>query len=193
MDFEEMKVIWDSQNDEPLYAINQAALRESINRKARGFKKLVLFFEFVMLASSFGGGIAFLIAPLAYGYNYHQIASGVIFLMVSIYFFTSIRKRLAQEASFEASLLGDLDKSLWQVKNHIARSRALKLGFILPCCIAIIIDFAFEMSPSRIIFLVAFLVVLGLATWGIEKEIKCLYAPKERKLESLRELLLESK
>ena len=192
MDFEEMKVIWDSQNQEPLYAINKAALQSSINNKARGFKRLVLFFEFVMIAASFGGGIAFLIKPVYFGAHYHQIVSGLIFLSVSFFFLLSVRKRLIQESSFESSLRGDLEKSLWQVKNHISRSRALRLGFILPSCIAVLIDTAFEISTTRIVLTAAFLLLLGLATWGIEKEIRCLYSPKERKLESLRKLLLES-
>ncbi|CAN5476260.1 hypothetical protein BH18VER2_BH18VER2_14890 [soil metagenome] len=33
MEFAEMKVIWDSQNEEPLYAMNEAALHATVQRR----------------------------------------------------------------------------------------------------------------------------------------------------------------
>lgn len=193
MNFEEMKVIWDSQNEEPMYAINQTALRASIKRKTRGFKRLVLFFEFVMILASFGGGAVFLLKPLIEGTNYHQIISALIFFGASMIFFKSIIRRGKTEGAFEQTLLGDLEKALWQVKHHISRSRSLRLGFILPCCIAVLIDFGFEFHVDRIWMVVLFLVLLGAATLGIEKEIRHCYMPRLQKLETLKETLTETK
>lgn len=193
MDFEEMKVIWDSQNEEPMYAINQSALQASIKRKTRGFRRQVLLFEFIMILASFGGGIVFLLKPIIESANYHQIISAIIFFGASAVFFRSIWQRSKTEHSFEQTLRGDLEKALWQVQYHISRSRALRLGFILPCCIAVLIDFGFEFEVGRIWFVALFLVLLGGATFGIEKEIRHCYMPKLRKLEALRETLMEAK
>ena len=42
MEFSEMKMIWDSQNQEPLYAMNEAALQEIVQRRESGIGALFI-------------------------------------------------------------------------------------------------------------------------------------------------------
>src|SRR5262249_12101966 len=39
MEFSEMKMIWDSQNEEPLYAMNEAALHSIVQQKNREWNR----------------------------------------------------------------------------------------------------------------------------------------------------------
>jgi hypothetical protein len=52
MEFEEMQKIWDSQNNETLYAINEKSLHNSIKQKGRNINKYVMFFEWAMIVST---------------------------------------------------------------------------------------------------------------------------------------------
>lgn len=49
MDFEEMKIIWGAQNDQPLCAIDQQALHASVKRRGVCIEKSLSVFEFVMI------------------------------------------------------------------------------------------------------------------------------------------------
>lgn len=192
MDFEEMKVIWDTQNEETLYAINQEALHASIRRKASGFKRLVLFFEIATMLVTLSMSLVYIVEVLVKRSEYHQLLSAAILLAAATRFFVGIRRRRQREAEFEPSLLGDLNKALWQVDYHIARARAFRWGFIFPFVLAVSIDVAFNLNTWFIWFWLVFLAWMAIATWGIEKEIRFFYLPKKRKLESLREMLAGS-
>ena len=43
MEFEEMQVIWNSQDEEPLYALNEAGLRAILRDKSRRFGPVIVF------------------------------------------------------------------------------------------------------------------------------------------------------
>lgn len=45
MKFEDMKVIWDSQNEEPLFAVNQQGLKSILEKKGREFNRLIFWQE----------------------------------------------------------------------------------------------------------------------------------------------------
>ena len=53
MEFDEMKVIWDSQNNEKLYAINESTLFEQIKRKGRSVARMLNFFDVMMFGVNF--------------------------------------------------------------------------------------------------------------------------------------------
>ena len=52
MEFEDMKVIWDSQSDEPLYAVDEDGLQAMLRKKAQEFKRLVFWQEAQTYGSS---------------------------------------------------------------------------------------------------------------------------------------------
>lgn len=190
MDFDDMKMIWDTQNDAPLYAIDEAALHANVRRKARGFKRIVLSFEFLMTGTALFLVVLFLRDPILHGASYDQVLSAALILGAAAYFFVGIWRRKRGETAFPATLLGDLDRALWQVEYHMARSRAIRWSFIVPMCLALTID-ALIPFEGQVLFtlLLPFYIFMGAAAWGVEYEIRCWYLPKHRKLTALRELL----
>ncbi|WP_456428241.1 hypothetical protein [Rhodocaloribacter sp.] len=191
MDFEEMKVIWDTQEERPMYALNEAALHENIRKSAGHFKRLVVFFETVLMGVAVGLSVFYVIDPLLHGQNYDRLVSAAILAGAAVYFFFGIRRRWQHETEFDLSLLGDLNKALWQIEHHIARSRAIRWSFIVPFSLAAVIDFAFPLHDHKPVWLILlFLLLMAVSAWGVEYEIRCFYLPKKRKLESLRDLLV---
>ena len=49
MEFEEMKRIWDSQNEEPLYAINEATLYRRIQEKGSSISYWLSLNEWILI------------------------------------------------------------------------------------------------------------------------------------------------
>ncbi len=190
MDFEDMKIIWDTQNDAPLYAIDEAALHASVRRKARGMKRIVVFFEWVMMGTALFLAVVFLKDPLLYGEDFDRLGSAAILVGAAAYFVVTVWRRWRHEATFDRSLRGDLDRALWQVENHIARSRAVRWSFIVPLCLALTLDLLIPFRGNLILtMLVPFYIFMGAALWLTEYEIRCWYQPRLRKLTALRELL----
>jgi hypothetical protein len=192
MDFEEMKKIWDTQNDAPLYAVDESALRRGVRRKARQFKQFIVFFEAVVMVMMLGLAVFYVASSFSRG-QHDRLVSGAILLGTAANFVLQIRRRRRGEARFDVSLLGDIDKSLWQVRNHISRARGLRSSLIAPMCLAVVIDWVFPVSGFQWSWLFPlFLALMALSAWGIEYEVRCWYLPKTRNLEALRKILVET-
>jgi hypothetical protein len=190
MDFEEMKMIWDAQKAEPLYAINEAALHQSVRRKARRFKGLIVFFESAVIAGAAGPGAFYAAAALLRG-QHARLVPAAILLGAAAFFALGIKRRRQREAEFESSLLGDIDKALWQVRHHMSRARGLRWTVIAPMCAAVAVDWLFLPGGQVLRWpFVLFVLIMALAARGIEYEIRCLYLPKERQLEALHKMLV---
>lgn len=192
MEFEEMKKIWDTQNDKPLYAVDEGALRRSVQRNARHFTRFIVFFEATVMAVMVGLGAFYIVVARSQA-QYERLVSGAILLAVAAVHLVETKRRRRGEAQFEPSLVGDIDKSLWQVRNHVSRARGLRWSLIAPMCLAVIIDWVFPLGNFRWSWLLPlFLLLMALSAWGIEYEIRCWFLPKERKLEAVRKVLVEN-
>lgn len=191
MDFDDMKVIWDTQQAHPLYAIDEAALHRRIRRKARRFSRFLGFFETFMTAVALGLVAYYLWAPLVHQTDFDRLVSAVLMGGAALYFVRESRRRRRQATAFEATLLGDLERALWEVEHHIARSRRLRWTLLVPFTLAPLIDFVFPLgNPVPVWFAVAFVALMALSAWGIEYEIRCWYEPRRRHLAALRDLLV---
>jgi len=45
MEFKDLKVIWDTQNEEPLFAVNQQGLKTVIDKKSKAYRKFIVWQE----------------------------------------------------------------------------------------------------------------------------------------------------
>ena len=192
MDFKDMKVIWDTQNNQALYAVDEAALHASIRRRSRKFKRLVNFSEVAMMVAWVGLAVIYLVDPLARGEEYHQLVSAGILAALALRLTVEIVRRRSTEAGFDRSIRGDLDRAVWQIDNHIRWARSLGRWYLLPMVMAISIDFVFDLSSRMIWLWAAAVVLMALAAWGVEWEIRALYLPKKDRLEELRSKLIEA-
>ena len=64
MEFEDMKLIWDSQNNEPLYAINQEALYRKIQSKGRSITRTLDIVDVMMIGVNLLVGIILIVDSL---------------------------------------------------------------------------------------------------------------------------------
>lgn len=189
MEFEEMQMIWDSQNNEPLYAINRQALHTRIKEKRQAIETTLYTFEWILIIANILAGMMIIIGANEGDSGLSYVAAIGIFILAG-YMFWVQRRRKQNEQQFEDSLLGDLDKGIAQVEYQIERSRTLLWWCVLPATII----FSIPLVGSFLLF-VMWAVMGGsyaLSYWQTEKEIRCVHEPRKKELESLRQLLLNT-
>lgn len=187
MEFDEMKVIWDSQNEEKLYAINEQALYAQIQRKGKSVRRLLQRFELVMV------GVNTLVGIVLFGVAWINESPFYAYLLALAYLVYAVvawvwrRSRRQQDVRFDSTMLGELDKAIWQVNYMIKRNYELMLWYLIPLTLVMIAYLLYEGMP---LLALAIGVVMGLSGFVTDRwEIKRDLLPKKESLESLRTTL----
>jgi hypothetical protein len=216
MDFEEMKVIWDSQNNEPLYAVDEKALHAQIQRRCRQFNRKILWRDIrevfggivVALWIALEGGLLFIRGqglallpkygdmPLANGL---LLAAAVGYLIPAMSMLVGRRRQATRESRFDASLCGELNRAISQVSYQIRLLRSVLWWGLVPAFVATAFSlYAVSLlrSDTRLeVLLIIGLVVptaFGFVFWLNRATIRNNLWPRLRNLESLRDKLVES-
>lgn len=149
MEFEDMKVIWDSQNKEPLFAVNQAGLKSVLDQKAREFKRLIFWQEaqsYISCAVVVGMTCLALIGYFTGALErlkgipmnqWHAAALGlgvVCWLQFGLRVYLGRSAQRHREGKHPKTLLEELERDIDQVQFEIAARKlsTLILGFIPP-------------------------------------------------------------
>jgi hypothetical protein len=136
MEFDEMKKIWDSQNNEPLYTINEGALHNRIlSKKKRGHHITNISELLWIIVNGFAG--CFIL-----GLNFFkQDGSMLMYLLAawmlstSLYMCVSRIRRIKGSHQFDRSMRGDLDHAIavaaYQVRlSKLGRWNILPIGVL---------------------------------------------------------------
>jgi hypothetical protein len=218
MDFDEMRVIWNSQNDEPLYAIDQAALHASVRRKSRAFVRRVLWRDIREIGIGLLAGTGFLVfgGMLAFGHEDRWrrligadvevsrsdvatllVVSG-LWLFCAAYQLMSRRRQERSERRFESSLCGDLDRTISQTDYQIRMATSVVWWGLLPVWLATVLFvyvlFNLASTPPAVLILAAVVVPVGFALDILLKRrpLRTELMPLKQEFETLRRKLTES-
>jgi len=132
MEFDELQKIWDSQNNQPLYAINEKALHNRIQSKRKQAYHITNFSELLLIVVNLGAGSFVLGVGL---YRQH----GNIFMYVlaawmfasALYALVSRIRRIKGDHRFGRSMHGDLDHAIFMATYQVRLSRVMRWN-ILP-------------------------------------------------------------
>ena len=191
MEFEEMKKIWNAQDNEQVYAIDEQALHRRVMKKNAGIKRMANFSEWGLLIISLGLAL-FMFVEAIFDNELYSIPQGVIFLIVATYIYWDRRKRLRSEGQSDHTLLGDLEQAIRTIDHHIKRQRNMVWWFMLPAAVTVLINSAFTYQGKPWWLWPAVILSFVLSYWIVEKELRCKLLPKRKNLESLRNLLIET-
>lgn len=187
MEFEEMKKIWDTQNEEPLYVINEVALHRSIQSKKKRASRLTNVNDFGLMAVG-------IITALIYSFITENPNIFDYLIVASLFFITGYVwigrvRRKKQEQSFGRTMLGDLDHAISSVTYEVNRSKNMIWWFVLPLMTLIFLNMSQEdLSIWKWVGIASAFVLSALLTrWDYERYQK----PKKRRLEALRKKLAE--
>ncbi|MFT7270444.1 MAG: hypothetical protein ACI905_002672 [Roseivirga sp.] len=188
MEFEEMKKIWDTQNNQPLYAIDEAALSRSVKAKKNNTKKTTNMTEWILIvANLFAGAVILITRYLKENGNLVAIGMGVMMLITACYLLFLRNRRIKLDQQVDTSVLGDIDNALKNIDYRISLSRSMIWYCVLVAAFTLYSVIDSEKSTIFIISVAAFFVV-GLALSRLEH--KYFHIGKRNKLLALKDKLI---
>jgi hypothetical protein len=188
MEFEEIKKIWDMQNNEALYAINEKALHNRILSKKRSAGHIANFSELLSIFVNMATGLFVLgIAQLRPGADVFMYLMAAWTFIVAGYLVVSRIRRRKSENRFDRSMLGDLDHAISNATYQVRLSRIM-LWNSLP--IGILILFGFWERGKLSVWIVVSMLIFFAFVWyagGWEHRI---YKKRKHGLEALQKKLV---
>ena len=103
MEFEEMKKIWDTQNNQPMFAIDEKTLHKRVKRKTEAINRSVNLMEFGIIAITLGMGTYLLIDGIIDGEAWTRYYTSAIAFLVAIYMFAGRIRRDYTRVTLECS------------------------------------------------------------------------------------------
>lgn len=191
MEFEEMKTIWDTQNREPLYVINEQALHNRILSKKRTVSHIANISELLCIIAMGGTGCLALVVNLFKKQN-QSIAMYVLaawMLGCGFYCLISRVRRIKGNGRFDRSMRGDLQHAL-AVASYQVRFSQLMRWNIVPIGILTLIAVWDSEKSGWIALGIGCFFALTYYAGGWEHNI---YKNKKRELEILQHKLTNEK
>ncbi|MFT6828749.1 MAG: hypothetical protein ACJAZV_002042 [Roseivirga sp.] len=167
MDFEEMKKIWDTQNNQPLYAIDEDALHRRVKAKKNNTKRTTNKTELILIAANiFAGGLVIISRYIKDNATLVSTTMGVMMLITGAYLIFLRARRIKRDQQVDTSVLGDLDNALENINYRVSLSRSMIWYAMLVAFLTLYSVFDNEKSIDLIILIAVFFVVgLLLSIW----------------------------
>jgi hypothetical protein len=217
MEFEEMKMIWDAQNHEPLYALNEPALHRVVQHRLRDWQRsmarcfaleitigAVCGVAMLVCASVLAFGdpawlatVSWIKAPVTRGHVWALLAAAAIWFYYVVYMVWSRKHQQRRVEAFDSSLRGDLDRALSQTDFQVATARNIVWWGLIPVWVAVALWVAtlFHLEAGPVW---AYALLGGIALGGFVIDVACRqrsitnrFQPRRRELESLRAKLAD--
>jgi predicted permease len=177
MEFEEMKKVWDTQANEPMYVINEAALRNSIARKKDKGLHITNISELLSIVVNLGAG-AFLLSTAMFVLAAWMIIVGVYCLVGRI-------RRKVGEKKFDRTMLGDLDHAV-SVANYQVRFSGLMRWNIIP--VGILISWGLWNKDNVTVLMIAMILFFAITFYASGWEHNY-YKERRKQVVELRNML----
>ena len=190
MDFESMRVIWDAQNQAPLFAFDRDAINAKIKRKAQQVKSSVLVFDTCVILATLGASIVLAWNAIFDG-ELHDLPLAAIMLGVFGYVVMGMVTRKRHESGIEQTVMGDLNWSILKLDYQIRRQREMVWWYIVPFLIGMLVVLPAHIQGKPPWFWVFTLAVFAFMHWRSRAEIRTKLEPRKAGLEALRDMLAE--
>jgi hypothetical protein len=217
MEFNEMKMIWDSQTQEPLYAMNEAALHGIVQRKNQEWNRCVscCFTAEITIGLVCGALMLLCAGGLIFGEPawlaslpwikvsasrwdiLALLVAGGIWFYYSAYMYLARKRQQRRVEVFDSSLRGDLERAITRTDFQIGLARSIVWRGLVPVWVAtalwLAVLYRLLAMPAWIyVFMGA--TVLGsliVVVSGKQRSITNRFQPRRRELESLRSKLAD--
>lgn len=182
MEFEELKKIWDTQNNKPMYVIDESMMHQKVIKKKNSASFRMNMAEFIGIgANLFSASI--IASALLYKGNDNVFSVGMMIAMYTAALVIGISRfrRKKNENRFDRSTMGELKHALANATYHVR----FNTGLLIFAGLVVVLTFAslFDTENSYWILpmVIAFFAIAG---YGAKWEHRC-YVRKKRELENL--------
>jgi hypothetical protein len=137
MEFDEMKKIWDTQNNQPLYVFDEKALHNRIQSKMNSGLHYANISEWLLIIVNLGAGSILLgLNPFKPGANQFMYLETAWMFATVLYVVISRIRRIKASHRFDRSIHGDLNQAIslasYQVRlSQIINWNILPMGAIM--------------------------------------------------------------
>ena len=189
MEFEEMQVIWDSQREQEMYAIDVDAMHRKIKRKARKIERSMNLNEIGMMVLCIFVSLESLREPVLEQTDYHNIFCSVVMLCLAGWMLVKRLARLKMRMQFDSTLTGDLDRAIAESKAQLLLSRTFHLWFLLPAASIMLVSIIAKSENQNPVVIIGLCFAIALAIVPVHLGIRCSQVPEQRDLQALRDTL----
>ena len=187
MEFEELQTIWESQNDETIYTVDTDALYTQIQQKSQSVDHKLNVYERLMFFGNLIIGVVLFVDAYREAGAAYEYALPLMYILFSISTLVLRRMRKKEEVQFELTMMGELDKAIWQINHLIKRGRSMMLWYMLPLVTVLTITLLLNSKPLWAMGMIV--ILLPLSYFSGRWEINKWYMPKKLELEALRDEL----
>lgn len=158
MDFDALQLVWDSQTQRPLYAVNEEALHQSIRRQHEEFcrrsarwqvREMATGSGFSLLMLGLAGVLAlgdpawlatrsWIRVPVSHWDVAALLVSG-IWVHYGAYMLRARHCQLRREEAFASTIRGDLDRAVGHVEFQIRTARGIVWWGFVPAWLAMVL------------------------------------------------------
>ena len=186
MEFEEMQQIWDKQNNEPLYVINEKALHNRILSKKKQANHITNASELLaIIVNVVAGGFVLAINFLRHRDNIFMYFLSAWMLSTSFHLLVSRIRRIKENKRFDRSMRGDLNHAISVASYQVRLSQLLRWN-ILPIGIFVLPG---VWDGKKSIWLAVGMLVFFVLTFYASRWEHNIYKAKKRELEILQNKL----
>jgi hypothetical protein len=186
-----MKTLWDSENQNMMYAIDESVLHERVIKNNIKVRKMASLSEWTMFFAMFGLALIIIVEGLLDNELY-QLPEGIILLGAAVYIYRDRQKRLKIHMHSGNSILDDVEKTIGMLNFHARRQRNFIWWFVTPLTITTVIHAIYTFSGKPWWLWPLSALSFGLSYWAIMREVRQKFLPKKEELESLRDLIITS-
>lgn len=186
MDFNEMKRIWDTQNNEHVYAINEEALHRRVKAKKSRAAHTANISEIILIVSNLvAGGMLVASKIIPQQANIFTYLLAAVMFIAAAYVIISRYRRHQWQNRFDLTMLGELEQAIANATYQVRLSQTMR-WYILPVAALTLLAIWYnDISAWKWLLILAFF-ALGYFATGKEHNY---YASNKRRLEQLREML----
>jgi hypothetical protein len=189
MRFEEMKKIWDEQNKEHVFAIDEKQLHQNIEEKKRKSSALVGRIEIILIVvNSLASSTIIGLNVVQRKGNIFENAMALLMLATAIYIIFRRAHRLKNENRFDRTMLGDLDHAISNATYQAQLSYGMLINSVIIGILLFLNAVAEDKSPGLLFLIIAlFAITIYLSRW----EHRSWHVARKKRLEGMRAKLVE--
>lgn len=183
MEFEELKRVWEMQNSEVLFVVDERALHRRIMSKKNKANRTLNFTEWLVLVANTASA-TFVLATAFFNPGLHisaYLLSGWMF-MTAIYVVISRIRRIKGEGTYDRSMQGDLHHAIAMASHQVRLSQLIRWN-TLPV-VALVLLVVWEGSKS--IWMAAGILIFFTLTYFASGWEHRFYQTRKRELEILK-------
>jgi hypothetical protein len=138
-EFEELKRIWDAQNNQALYAVNEEALYKRVTTKKNQALRTADVSEWLLIIVNLISGVFILATDFQMASTTFVLHVMAIWMLITaLYLVVSRIQRIRNSNRFDRSLRGDLTYAIWVATYQVRLSQLMRWN-IFPIAVLILL------------------------------------------------------